>query len=156
MRPNRQYTWAFLVVSGMLLSGCAAMSKGQADLDLGMKQRGIASWYGDDFHGRTTASGELYDMHALTAAHRTLPLGTVVRIVNVRVRRLSLAHEGYGRDQGAVRPLSDASYLQHTRRSCTSHARDHLPSMLVQPATTVWYKAYHGSPAVSLAAQLLS
>jgi len=83
MRPNRQYTWAFLVVSGMLLSGCAAMSKGQADLDLGMKQRGIASWYGDDFHGRTTASGELYDMHALTAAHRTLPLGTVVRIVNV-------------------------------------------------------------------------
>ena len=83
MRPNRQYTWAFLVVSGMLLSGCAAMSKGQADLDLGMNQRGIASWYGDDFHGRTTASGELYDMHALTAAHRTLPLGTVVRIVNV-------------------------------------------------------------------------
>jgi rare lipoprotein A len=82
MRPT-QYTWAFLVVSGVLLSSCAAISKGRADLDLGMKQRGVASWYGDDFHGRTTASGEVYDMHALTAAHRTLPLGTVVRIVNV-------------------------------------------------------------------------
>ena len=82
MRPT-QYTWAFLVVSGVLLSSCAAISKGRADLDLGMKQKGVASWYGDDFHGRTTASGELYDMHALTAAHRTLPLGTVVRIVNV-------------------------------------------------------------------------
>ena len=82
MRPT-QYTWAFLVVSGVLLSSCAAISKGRADLDLGMKQRGVASWYGDDFHGRTTASGELYDMHALTAAHRTLPLGTVLRIVNV-------------------------------------------------------------------------
>lgn len=82
MRPT-QYTWAFLVVSGVLLSSCAAISKGRADLDLGMKQRGVASWYGDDFHGRTTASGERYDMHALTAAHRTLPLGTVVRIVNV-------------------------------------------------------------------------
>ena len=82
MRPT-QYTWAFLVVSGVLLSSCAAISKGRADLDLGMKQRGVASWYGEDFHGRTTASGEFYDMHELTAAHRTLPLGTVVRIVNV-------------------------------------------------------------------------
>jgi rare lipoprotein A len=82
MRPT-QYTWAFLVVSGVLLSSCAAISKGRADLDLGMKQRGVASWYGDDFHGKTTASGEVYDMHALTAAHRTLPLGTVVRIVKV-------------------------------------------------------------------------
>src|SRR5687768_14802047 len=83
MRPNRHHTWACLVVSGMLLSGCAATSKGRADFDLGMKQRGIASWYGDDFHGRTTAGGEVYDMHALTAAHPTLPLGTVVRIINV-------------------------------------------------------------------------
>jgi rare lipoprotein A len=83
MGPNRHYTWALLVFSGVLLSGCAAISKGRADLDLGMKQRGIASWYGDDFHGKVTASGELYDMHMLTAAHRTLPLGTAARIVNV-------------------------------------------------------------------------
>ncbi|RZJ25799.1 MAG: septal ring lytic transglycosylase RlpA family protein [Haliea sp.] len=42
--------------------------------------RGIASWYGGQFHGRRTASGERFDMHALTAAHPTLPFGTVVRV----------------------------------------------------------------------------
>ena len=83
MRRDQQSVWVFIVAASVFLSGCAAISKGRADLDLGMKERGIASWYGDDFHGWTTASGELYDMHALTAAHRTLPLGTVVRIVNV-------------------------------------------------------------------------
>lgn len=45
--------------------------------------RGLASWYGQDFHGRKTASGEVYDMYKLTAAHRTLPLGTRARIWNV-------------------------------------------------------------------------
>ncbi|MDB5889401.1 MAG: rare lipoprotein [Polaromonas sp.] len=43
-------------------------------------ERGGASWYGPRFHGRRTASGERYDMHALTAAHRTLAFGTVVRV----------------------------------------------------------------------------
>lgn len=43
-------------------------------------QRGQASWYGPRFHGRLTASGERYDMHALTAAHRSLPFGTWVRV----------------------------------------------------------------------------
>lgn len=42
--------------------------------------RGLASWYGPGFHGRRTASGERFDMHGLTAAHRTLPFGTVVRV----------------------------------------------------------------------------
>ena len=43
-------------------------------------ERGQASWYGPRFHGRRTASGEPYDQHALTAAHKTLPFGTVVRV----------------------------------------------------------------------------
>lgn len=43
---------------------------------------GVSSWYGEKFHGRVTASGELFDMNALTAAHRTLPLGSFVRVVN--------------------------------------------------------------------------
>ena len=43
-------------------------------------ERGSASWYGGVFHGRRTASGERFDMHALTAAHRTLPFGTLVRV----------------------------------------------------------------------------
>jgi len=47
-------------------------------------EQGLASWYGVPFHGRRTASGETYDMHQLTAAHRTLPFGTLVRVTNLR------------------------------------------------------------------------
>jgi rare lipoprotein A len=45
-------------------------------------QKGVASWYGREFHGNKTASGEAFNMHKLTAAHRTLPFGTVVKIKN--------------------------------------------------------------------------
>ena len=43
-------------------------------------EEGIASWYGHPYHGRPTASGEIYNMYAMTAAHRTLPFGTQVRV----------------------------------------------------------------------------
>jgi rare lipoprotein A len=43
-------------------------------------ETGMASWYGEPYHGRATASGEIYDMHQLTAAHNRLPLGTVVKV----------------------------------------------------------------------------
>jgi rare lipoprotein A len=46
-------------------------------------QYGIASWYGSDFHGRSTSSGEIYDMYQLTCAHNTLPLGTTVMVTNL-------------------------------------------------------------------------
>ena len=46
-------------------------------------ERGMASWYGPGFDGRRTASGERYDMHALTAAHPTLPFGTLLEVRNV-------------------------------------------------------------------------
>jgi len=43
----------------------------------------MSSYYGKEFHGRKTASGEIYDMHALTAAHRSLPFGTMVKVTNL-------------------------------------------------------------------------
>ncbi len=46
----------------------------------GFVEEGIASWYGRDFHGKPTANGETYDMYAMTAAHKTLPLGTHVKV----------------------------------------------------------------------------
>ncbi len=49
----------------------------------GFRQRGLASWYGMKFHGRRTSSGERYDMYAMTAAHKTLPLPTWVRVTNL-------------------------------------------------------------------------
>ena len=44
---------------------------------------GVASYYGPGFHGRRTANGERFDMHAMTAAHRTLPFGTLVKVTNL-------------------------------------------------------------------------
>lgn len=50
----------------------------------GYRERGIASWYGTKFHGRRTSSGEPYDMYAMTAAHKTLPLPTYARVTNLQ------------------------------------------------------------------------
>ena len=50
----------------------------------GYSEKGLASWYGEDFHGKKTANGETYDMFAMTAAHKTLPLGTRVKVTNLQ------------------------------------------------------------------------
>jgi rare lipoprotein A len=49
----------------------------------GYHERGVASWYGKDFHGASTSNGEKYDMYAMTAAHKTLPLPTFARVTNI-------------------------------------------------------------------------
>lgn len=51
--------------------------------DYGYSEVGTASWYGEDFHAKYTANGEVYNMHTLTAAHRTLPLPSIVRVTNL-------------------------------------------------------------------------
>ncbi|MCG8489501.1 MAG: septal ring lytic transglycosylase RlpA family protein [Chromatiales bacterium] len=53
----------------------------------GYNARGIASWYGSKFHGQRTSSGEPYDMYAMTAAHKSLPLPSYVRVTNLRNKR---------------------------------------------------------------------
>ena len=57
------------------------------DTSNGYRERGIASWYGTKFHGRRTSSGQAYDMYAMTAAHKTLPLPTYVQVTNLENRR---------------------------------------------------------------------
>lgn len=84
--PARRCSAAFLpfVASFFILltfSGCSAHR--YAEPTPGGIQRGLASWYGEPFHGRLTAGGETYDMHGLTAAHRDLPLGTLVKVTNL-------------------------------------------------------------------------
>lgn len=49
----------------------------------GFAQKGVASWYGPDFHGRRTSNGETYNMHEMTAAHKTLPMDTMVLVKNL-------------------------------------------------------------------------
>jgi len=53
------------------------------DSSYGYDERGQASWYGEQFDGRPTSSGEIFDMYALSAAHRTLPIPTYVRVTNI-------------------------------------------------------------------------
>jgi rare lipoprotein A len=80
---NRQLLWTISLSLGMFLSACSWVPKGTSQLDVGIEDRGVASWYGESFHGKQAANGELFDMEALTAAHRTFPLGSVVRVVNL-------------------------------------------------------------------------
>ena len=68
------------LVGGLLAQGCTGPSRQISRFPgypVGVVERGEASWYGPGFHGNKTANGERYDMHKLTAAHRTLPLGSV-------------------------------------------------------------------------------
>ena len=58
-----------------------------AETGAGHQLRGIASWYGGVFNGRRTASGERFDMYAMTACHPTLPFGSMVRVVNLANKR---------------------------------------------------------------------
>jgi len=51
-------------------------------VNVGSEYDGVASWYGPDFHGKKTSNGETYNMHALTAAHKTFPMNTVVKVEN--------------------------------------------------------------------------
>ncbi|MCW8839296.1 MAG: septal ring lytic transglycosylase RlpA family protein [Thiovulaceae bacterium] len=52
-------------------------------VEVGDEYKGIASWYGPDFHGKLTSNGETYNMHDMTAAHKTFPMNTIVKVVNV-------------------------------------------------------------------------
>lgn len=74
---------SFALLFCLSLGACSWVPKGDVQLDVGIKDRGVASWYGAQFHGRKAANGELFDMEALTAAHRTMPLGSVVRVTNL-------------------------------------------------------------------------
>ncbi len=88
---------AGLLIASTALSGCTGGRVYHPErfpgYPIGYTERGMASWYGPGFHGNKTANGERYDMHKLTAAHRTLPFGSIVvvrsrttgRTVTVRI-----------------------------------------------------------------------
>ncbi|HLW98722.1 MAG TPA: septal ring lytic transglycosylase RlpA family protein [Candidatus Acidoferrales bacterium] len=92
---------------------------------------GTASWYGPTFQGRTTASGELYDMTAYTAAHPTLPFGSMVRLINPRSGRSAVVRINdrgpyvHGRD-------IDVSYQVAERLRLIDHGVVRLRMELIQ------------------------
>jgi rare lipoprotein A len=77
-------TLASLFIAGSALFSTSVVQAEPTEISGKVIQNGQASWYGPGFHGRKTASGETFNTHELTAAHRTLPFGTKVRVVNKR------------------------------------------------------------------------
>lgn len=67
-------------IASSVTSSETAPSRGTAPLS---RETGTAAWYGKEYQGKKTASGEVFDMNLFTAAHRTLPLGTVIRVTNL-------------------------------------------------------------------------
>src|SRR3989441_3121634 len=81
---------AWIAVAIVLPAGCARPRPAilpPVPARIGYEETGLASWYGNPFHGRRTASGEVYDMGEMTAAHRTLPLNTWLIVENLDNRR---------------------------------------------------------------------
>ncbi len=75
--------WIPWALSGLLWMALNTSCAGRRAAGGSYVEEGIASWYGPKFHGRRTASGEVFDMYQLTAAHRWLPFGTLVRVTNL-------------------------------------------------------------------------
>lgn len=73
----------FLLFCLLFVTLSCDMLNGDDELQGCLIQTGIASWYGEDYHGSQTASGEIYDMESLTAAHKRLPFNTVVGVKNL-------------------------------------------------------------------------
>jgi len=96
-------------------------------------QVGTASWYGEYFQGRATASGEPFDMHALTAAHPTLPLGTFVRVTNLRNGRVIVVRIN---DRGPVVEgrIIDVSYNTARILGFQSRGLQRVRLDIIQPA----------------------
>ncbi len=67
-------------MAGPSLSSPHQPAREAESVEEGWTEKGIASWYGDPYHGRQTASGEIYDMHEMTAAHKTLVFGSLVKV----------------------------------------------------------------------------
>ena len=88
--PRNEWITAILLVSIVIAVACTqqkAPSVSRAPAERRHVETGQASWYGKAHQGELTASGERFDMHALTAAHRTLPFGTIVRVTDLRSKR---------------------------------------------------------------------
>jgi len=73
---------------GVSIAGCGGYKQPTTKPHKGRYvETGVASWYGKPFHGRKTASGERYDMHEMTAAHKTLPFGAKVKVTDLETGR---------------------------------------------------------------------
>ena len=104
------------------------------DSSKGYVERGIASWYGTKFHGRRTSSGETYDMYAMTAAHKTLPLPTYVEVTNLENYRSAVVKVN---DRGPFHEnrIIDLSYAAATKLGIVAKGTGLVEVRAIDPAT---------------------
>ena len=102
----------------------------------GYVERGIASWYGSKFHGHRTSSGEPYDMNAMTAAHRTLPIPTYVQVTNLRNGRKVIVKVN---DRGPFmrNRIIDLSYVAAVKLGITAEGTGLVEVRAIDPAKHV-------------------
>ena len=86
---RRPLTLLASLAAALFLAACAGPRAAYAPWPPrpGDAETGLASWYGPGFHGRKTSNGEIYDMHQMSAAHKTLPLGTWVEVIHLETGR---------------------------------------------------------------------
>ena len=96
-------------------------------------ERGVASWYGPDFHGHSTSSGEPYDMYAMTAAHRTLPIPCYARVTNLANGR-SVVVRINDRGPFVANRIVDLSYTAALRLDIVRTGTAFVELRTVQPA----------------------
>lgn len=113
------------IVNGELVSP-------MAEINTPFSQTGHASWYGKKFHGRSTASGEPYNMYKLSAAHRTLPIPSYVRVTNLSNGKSLIARVNdrgpFGRDR-----IIDLSYAAAKQLDITQHGSAQVEVTLIDP-----------------------
>ncbi len=81
--PRRPVTLTLLLFCLVFLTSCTLFGQGSRAWEDPSGEKGLASWYGHPYHGRRTSNGEVYDMYQLTAAHREIPLGSWVEVINL-------------------------------------------------------------------------
>jgi rare lipoprotein A len=110
----------------------------------GYVERGVASWYGTKFHGRKTSSGEIYDTYGMTAAHKSLPLPTYVRVTNLRNHK-SVIVKVNDRGPFVDNRLIDLSYAAAKKLDITGNGTGHVEVRVITPGKT---KTFVKSPPV--------
>jgi rare lipoprotein A len=134
-----------LVAACVALAGCAHKRRASAPpaipVKIGHTETGIASWYGHPFDGRPSASGEIYNMDAMVAAHRTMPFGTWVRVYNlgngktVEVRIIDRGPFAHGR-------IIDLSHAAAGAIDMIGPGTARVRLVVIQPPKTVPVEVY--------------
>lgn len=84
MRKKNRWLLNAIISISLMSFNSVSIAKVEKQSEAQYRKAGIASYYNDKYHGRTTTSGEVYDKNALTAAHNKLPLGTELRVTNLK------------------------------------------------------------------------